>query len=96
MTHDVAGCALLACELCDAYGSGWAAGKDKLAFEVEAVKDNPSRCRLRLPAMRPGARRPGGGHRAGSLVRSGSARRPPVRLRGAGLRRYVRLLVSRP
>ena len=41
MTHDVAGCALLACELCDAYGSGWAAGKDKLAFEVEAVKDNP-------------------------------------------------------
>ncbi len=38
--HDVAGCALLACELCDAYGSGWAAGKDKLAFEVEAVKDN--------------------------------------------------------
>ena len=26
MTHDAAGCALLACELCDAYGSGWAAG----------------------------------------------------------------------
>ena len=26
MTHDAAGCALLACELCDAYGSGWAGG----------------------------------------------------------------------
>ena len=27
MTHDAAGRALLACELCDAYGSGWAAGQ---------------------------------------------------------------------
>ena len=34
MRHDVAGCPRLACELCDAFWSGWEAGKDKLAFEV--------------------------------------------------------------
>ena len=28
------------CSPACSYGSGWAAGKDKLAFEVEAVKDN--------------------------------------------------------
>ena len=37
MTHDVAGCPRLACDLCDAYRSGYSDGKDKMAFEIETV-----------------------------------------------------------
>ena len=36
MTHDFAGCTDLACELCDAYGDGYSAGKDKLEHELRA------------------------------------------------------------
>ena len=34
--HEYAGCEDLACELCDAYGDGYSAGKDKLEDELRS------------------------------------------------------------
>ena len=34
MLHDYAACQLPTCDLCDAYGTGYAHGKDKAHFEV--------------------------------------------------------------
>ena len=38
-THDPALCDRDVCARCDAYGTGYAAGKDKAFFEVRAVLD---------------------------------------------------------
>ena len=36
MSHNYSGCQLPACELCDAYNEGYAAGKDKAHAELRA------------------------------------------------------------
>ena len=50
--HDPADCELAACDRCDSYGDGYAAGKDAAYFAISTVGARSSRHGLRLQAVR--------------------------------------------